>query len=253
MENVNVTINNSNYNLSAVFITFLIFAVGIFIIIRYIFPFLPNHLSSKRKDDGSTSWFNITQHSRMRQIIDGAISAALGSILAGLFLSYGPIGPSATPTPIPTVTPSPILWSEWSDWTTDVIESSSNREVEKRQRREVTAYNMVHYGTQQDTTPYYRMFRDYSIQGNFQKYHARVSYDEKHLTRKVSALQMELATSYPPNGDFIILSFGGETYEGFQMGNSIAYNFGDDNKVWFIESEEYTTVNEYRYRYLMSR
>ena len=88
MENVNVTINNSNYNLSAVFITFLIFAVGIFIIIRYIFPFLPNHLSSKRKDDGSTSWFNITQHSRMRQIIDGAISAALGSILAGLFLSY---------------------------------------------------------------------------------------------------------------------------------------------------------------------
>lgn len=36
------------------------------------------------------------------------------------------------------------------------------------------------------------------------------------------------------------------------MSSSTAYNFGDDNKVWFIESEDYYTTTEYRYRdYIM--
>lgn len=165
--------------------------------------------------------------------------------MAGLFLSYFGIG-----SPPPEGSHGAQQWTDWSEWTTDEITSSSVQEIQTRQNRVLIGYNMVHYGTQQDTSPYYRMFRDYSIDGNYELYHARASYKEKHLTKTVSIAQMNSASEYPPNGDFITLVYNGDSYQGFQMGNSIAYIFGDDNKVWFIESEEYTTITEYRYRSL---
>lgn len=111
---------------------------------------------------------------------------------------------------------------------------------------------MVHYGTQQAKDPHYRMFRDYSIGGDYSFYGARKSYGEKHLTRYVSAEEFYYATSYPGNGSWVSITYNGENYQGYQMSSSTAYNFGDDNKVWFIESEDYRITTEYRYRdYIM--
>ena len=71
------------------------------------------------------------------------------------------------------------------------------------------------------------------------------------ITKYVTVAQMNLATSYPANGALVNLKYNGESYGGYQMGTTTAYNFGDDNKVWFIESEDYSVVTEYRHRDLI--
>ena len=138
---------------------------------------------------------------------------------------------------INSYTTSPT-YGTWSSWSTTPIYASSTRQVETRQV--VAGYNMVHYGTQTASSPHYRMFRDYSIKGYFDYFGARYSYDEKHLTRYVSASAMAYAKTYAP-GTLIT-----GNYCGYQKGTSTAYNFGDDKYVWFIAGTVYTT--EYRYR-----
>lgn len=54
----------------------------------------------------------------------------------------------------------------------------------------VIGYNMVLYVTQTDADPHYRIFRSFSINGNFSCYGARRSYGEKHLTKYVTASQL---------------------------------------------------------------
>lgn len=158
-------------------------------------------------------------------------------------------------TPASTATPEPkheYMWTEWSSWSSNPVTSSSTREVETRTNQTVTGYNMVHYGTQQAKDPHYRMFRDYSIGGDYSFYGARESYGEKHLTKYVTAREFYYATPYSGNGSWVSITYNGENYQGYQMSSSTAYNFGDDNKVWFIESEDYYTTTEYRYRdYIM--
>lgn len=245
MEGAAITINNVNINIGALLITPFVFVIAFYVFNHWIIKGMfsssaqsPVHDPNKDIDKNS--------HSRGERIVEQIISGTISTILAGLFLSYFGIG-----SPPPEGSHGAQQWSDWSEWTTDEITSSSVQEVQTRQNRVLIGYNMVHYGTQQDTSPYYRMFRDYSIDGNYELYHARASYKEKHLTKTVSIAQMDSASEYPPNGDFITLVYNGDSYQGFQMGNSTAYNFGDDNKVWFIESEEYNTVTEYRYRYLL--
>ena len=165
-----------------------------------------------------------------------------------------PVIITSTSPPRSTSMPESIskyVWSEWSNWSTNPVSSSTTREVETRQSRTLIGYNMVHYGTQQAAEPHYRMFRDYSISGNYSKYGARSSYTEKHLTKYVTVAQMNSATTYPANGALINLKYNGESYGGYQMGTTTAYNFGDDIKVWFIESEDYSVVTEYRHRDLI--
>lgn len=158
-----------------------------------------------------------------------------------------------TETPTPTVTPA-LIWSEWSSWSMNKVESSATREVETREgQKRIVGYNMVHYGTQQKIQPYYRMFRDYSIAGNYEQYGARESYGEKHLTKYVTVSQMNSAVTYRPDSkNTISLTYNDEAYGGYQLGTTTAYNFGDDNILWFIESEDYSYVTEYRYRDLIS-
>ena len=164
---------------------------------------------------------------------------------------------SPTPVPTPVSTPAPTtepkyVWSEWSDWSTNVVTASSTREVETRQSSKVIGYNMVHYGTQQEAEPHFRMFRDYSISRNYEQYGARASYGEKHLTKYVTVPQMSNATTYQPDSkNTINLVYNGKSYGGYQMGTTTAFNFGDDNMVWFIESEEYSSEIEYRHRDLV--
>lgn len=126
----------------------------------------------------------------------------------------------------------------WSSWSTTPAYPSSTREVETR--NVIKGYNMVHYGTQMEEEPHYRMFRSYSIQGCFGDYGARDSYGEKQYTKFVTPEQLRSATEYA-EGTFINTS-----YAGYQMGKGTAYNFGDDKYVWFINSTVQT--KEYRYR-----
>ena len=92
---------------------------------------------------------------------------------------------------------------------------------------------MVHYGTQEAVSPYYRMFRNYSIKNKYSYYGARESYGEKYLTRYVDAYMLSNAKTYEP-GTLITGDYGG-----YNKGTSTAYSFGDDKYVWFIESVVY--------------
>lgn len=201
--------------------------------------------------------------------IIGVLSVALALAIFVIFRSASTSEAALTPaptknttyiqgalqTPEPTATPEPkheYMWTEWSSWSSNPVTSSSTREVETRTNQTVTGYNMVHYGTQQAKDPHYRMFRDYSIGGEYSFYGARESYGEKHLTKYVTAREFYYATPYSGNGSWVSITYNGENYQGYQMSSSTAYNFGDDNKVWFIESEDYRITTEYRYRdYIM--
>ena len=101
---------------------------------------------------------------------------------------------------------------------------------------EIVGYNMVHYGTQTAEYPYYRIFRDFSIKGHFKEYGARESYGEKHLTKYVTAEQMKWAKTYPADKGYVNVVYDEEARMGYQYGTTTAYNFGDDNYIWYIES-----------------
>ena len=128
-------------------------------------------------------------------------------------------------------------WGSWSLWSTTRVYATDTRQVETR--TVVTGYNMVHYGTQMDASPHYRMFRNYSIKAHLGDYGARASYGEKHFIRYVTSDMLSSAVQYEP-GEFIK-----GTYAGYQKGTDTAYSFGDDKYVWFIES----TVERIEYRY----
>ena len=101
---------------------------------------------------------------------------------------------------------------------------------------EIVGYNMVHYGTQTAEYPYYRIFRDFSIKGHFREYGARDSYGEKYLTKYVTAEQMKWAKTYPADKGYVNVVYDEEARMGYQYGTTTAYNFGDDNYIWYIES-----------------
>ena len=137
-------------------------------------------------------------------------------------------------------TPAPS-WSSWSSWSRTPVSATDTRQIETR--TVITAYNMVHYGTQKAEAPHYRVFRNYSVRNNMDAYGARASYGEKHFTRTVTPSELSNAVKYEP-GVYIY----GE-YPGYQEGTSTAYYFGDDKYVWFVESTQRATEYRYRTRY----
>ena len=190
----------------------------------------------------------------VRCIITIACILMAASVFSHISETESTPGFSSNTTQTATVKPAATasyVWSQWSSWSTVPVSASNTREVETRQSRSLIGYYMVHYGTQQVQEPHYRMFRNYSISGDYERYGARESYTEKHLTKYVTVSKMQSAKQFPPNGNIVVLSYNGEDYGGFQMGTSTAYNFGDDNKIWYIESEDYSTVTEYRHRDLI--
>ena len=132
-------------------------------------------------------------------------------------------------------------WGEWSAWTKTPAFESSTRQVQKRTN--VLGYYMVHYGTQEAESPYYRVFRNYSVSGMYETWGARKSYGEKHFTRYVTATALEKARQFQPG---VFVTGVMDNYQGFQRGTTTAYYFGDDKYVWFIDRPD--QITEYRYR-----
>ena len=106
----------------------------------------------------------------------------------------------------------------------------------------IVLYHMVHYGTQEAEDPYCRVFRNYSINGDYKAYGARKSYGEKHFTRIVTEEDLANAQQFEPG---VLVKGLLDNYMGYQYGTTTAYYFGDDKYVWFIESQEIVPVSSF--------
>ena len=155
-------------------------------------------------------------------------------------VSSGSTGGNKPLPPTPTPKPAVPTWSSWSSWSTNPVYDSSTRQVETRTT--VKGYNMFHYRTQFRDEPHPRVFRDYSINGDYDWKYSRKSYGEKYLEKYVTASELSNATVYYPDSKNV---YNGK-HPGYQDGTTIAYGFSDDEFMWFIASE--VTVTEYRYR-----
>lgn len=139
-------------------------------------------------------------------------------------------------------------WGNWSDWTTNSVAANDMRQVEtkKESKAEITGYNMLCYVTQSNASPYYRHYRNFSINGNYSAYSARVSYGEHaHKFGVLSVAALNNATVVPPGA----LSKGASA--GYNKSSVNAYNFsGDGGMMWFKGDPVYNnySVTYYRYR-----
>jgi len=129
-------------------------------------------------------------------------------------------------------------WCSWSEWSTQAVNSYTTREVEQRQI--LVGYNMFHYRTQFRGEPYWRVFRNFSVNGDFDALYSRHSYGEKYAERYVTASALAEATGVSPD------SWNVYPGKGFQNGVTTAFDFHDDEYLWFIGNAVYETV--YRYR-----
>ena len=134
-------------------------------------------------------------------------------------------------------------WSPWSDWSTGEVKSSGTREVEQRQI--LAGYTMFHYRTQFRDEPYWRVFRNFSVNGDFDALYSRHSYGEKYVERTVTTSELDNATCISPDSWNVVPG------KGFQDGVTTAFDFHDDEYLWFIGSAVYETV--YRYRDLLTQ
>ena len=129
-------------------------------------------------------------------------------------------------------------WGPWSEWSTKPVISFAAREVEQRQV--LAGYNMFHYRTQFRDEPYWRVFRNFSVNGDYDALFSRHSYGEKYVERYVTAAQLADAATVRSD------SWNVYPKKGFQDGVTTAFDFGDDEFLWFIDSAVYETM--YRYR-----
>ena len=199
---------------------------------------------------------SILPHPEMRSSASNA-SSGVSSASTQTYTSSLTSAPTDTPSPTPastmnpTSTPAPAYaWSEWSSWSTNPVTSSSTREVETRQKETVTGYHMVLYVTRRDSDQV-RFFRDYSVDGQFSANGLDQRYGERFYEKSVTAAQLDGADAYPPDGSLIGFGIKDNWYGGLQVGSSTAYNFGDDNRPWFVANTICDYVTEYRHRDLI--
>lgn len=165
-----------------------------------------------------------------------------------------PSEPAAKPTAKPLSSPKPAAshepeyyWGEWSEWSTKPVNQAEDCQVETRQVQEIIGYYVYHYRTQTEDAPYYRVFRNFSINGVYDEY-ARSSYGEKYASKYVTVSQMQAANTYSPSDSrYDSIRFNGKYWKAYQRGNETAYGFGDDEFLWYIDSEDTAVHTEYRY------
>ncbi len=129
-------------------------------------------------------------------------------------------------------------WGSWSAWSDVPFPCSSTKEVETH--TVVAGFNMFHYRTQFRDEPYYRVFRNFSVNGDYDALYSRYSYGEKYVERFVTFSELEHATAVSPD------SWNIYPGKGYQDGVTIAYDFQDDEFLWFISDA--VLVTKYRYR-----
>ena len=139
----------------------------------------------------------------------------------------------------------------WSDWQEGEVTASDTREVETKTdpRSEITGYHMFYYVTQWESSPYTRCYRNFSVGDDFEKYHARRSYDE-HSSMKwgidkiVSVAELNSATVIEPEGNF------SGNYAGVNKSDVNGYYFSNDPDYLWYQGD--AVVNNYdvtMYRY----
>lgn len=137
-------------------------------------------------------------------------------------------------------------WGAWSNWSETPVKGTDLRKVETKEdpRSEVTGYNMYYFCTQSSSSPYYRHYREFSINGNWSTYGARSSYGEHTQSRVIDIATFNSATAVSSG------SFSKGYYSGYNKGGVIGYNFpGDDGYLWYKGSAVTNnyTVKMYRY------
>jgi hypothetical protein len=150
------------------------------------------------------------------------------------------IRPEITPEPQPSPSSGDDTWSGWSEWSSSAPNPGANANRQVETRSVVTGYNMSVYQTQEAASPYNRVFRDHSINGNYSGYGARSSYGEFHYTATATKSETDNAAKYS-NGAYIS---GGVGQSGYHRGNGTIYVV--QGRAYFIASE--ITSTEYRYR-----
>lgn len=140
-------------------------------------------------------------------------------------------------------------WGKWSEWTSEPAYESSTREVETREI--TTGYKMVVFVTQENIAPkYYRNFRDFSINKDFEYYGVRESYGEKYFKVQVSPEQISSAKTYNP--EEFIPNHDTTYVGGYNKSSKTAYvmpiALDNQGRYYPLFIEEEMTETQYRYR-----
>ena len=104
---------------------------------------------------------------------------------------------------------------------------------------------MYYFCTQSSSSPYYRHYREFSINGNWSAYGARSSYGEHTNGKVIDVATFNSATAVSPGS----LSKG--QYAGYNKGGLTGYNFSGDGGYLWYKGDAVTnnyTVTMYRYR-----
>jgi len=133
-------------------------------------------------------------------------------------------------------------WGRWSEWMLTPVRSTTVREVERRQA--LVGYNMFYYQTMLKADPNDRVFRNFSIEDEFDSFRADPYFGEGYSERYVSFSDLSFARRINPD------PWNVYPKKGYQDGVTVAFDFQDDNNLWFLGNAVYKTM--YRYRELQS-
>lgn len=133
-------------------------------------------------------------------------------------------------------------WGQWSDWMLTQVESTTVREVERRQA--LVGYNMFYYRTMLKAEPNDRVFRNFSIEEEYESFHAEPCFGEEYAERYVPFSELSFATKVNPDPWNVYPG------KGYQDGVTVAFDFQDDSYLWYLKNAVYKTM--YRCRELQN-
>lgn len=167
----------------------------------------------------------------------GAAVVCIAAFVLSLFIlpgQYEPVieAPVATMLPVvtqaPVYTQPPVYVTQKPVYVTPAPTAppqNSSQQVTWQppvtQTNPVKGYNMVIYVTQEAKSPYTRVFRNFSIGGNYEYYGARSSYGEKHFEIQITPDQLNRAEKYGPGA--FIPNIGEQYVGGYNATSDTAY------------------------------
>lgn len=167
----------------------------------------------------------------------GAAVVCVAAFVLSLFILPGQYEPMVEPpvaTMLPVVTQAPVYTQPPVYVTQKPVyvtpaptapPQNSSQQVTWQppvtQTNPVKGYNMVIYVTQEAKSPYTRVFRNFSIGGNYEYYGARSSYGEKHFEIQITPDQLNRAEKYGPGA--FIPNIGEQYVGGYNATSDAAY------------------------------